>query len=453
VTLGEHPGPPGAGGLAAPAAPGDAVPRSLSRDAVESFIVRVILVPVGFATVVVTSRYLMPAGRGAWVLAVLGVSIAITLLGNGGIAASHQLVAGASAREAIGRVLPLAAVTGVVASVVLLPAFLLTAPGSYRIGAYLLLGLPAAIVLQTALGSLLGVGRIRLWNGLQLVAPTLTLAAMLVAVVAFGREFTGATAAWVAGQGVAAVAALAVMRRWWWPPVPGTLALRDGLATIWFGAKVGASNLVGLINYRIELAVLEIVEGLRDVGVYSISVATAELLFIPSAALSSVLVSRMVGATDREAASLIARGTTLALVITAVAGAALAGIGIIAIEPVFGADYSAAVRPMLILIPGIVLFAPVSVLATWFSVRLGKPRYPVLTTAAAAGTTAILAPFLIEAVGITGASIASTAGYTVGCAASVFWFVRLSGVGWSAVRPQLAAVELYRWLGPRLSRG
>jgi O-antigen/teichoic acid export membrane protein len=65
--------------------------RSVGRDALATLAFRVGGMPFAFAISVVTSRYLLPTGRGAFVLALLTVTLAATLLGNVGVAATYEL--------------------------------------------------------------------------------------------------------------------------------------------------------------------------------------------------------------------------------------------------------------------------------------------------------------------------------------------------------------------------
>jgi len=80
----------------------------------------------------------------------------------------------------------------------------------------------------------------------------------------------------------------------------------------------------------------------------------------------------------------------------------------------FGEDFDGAARPLALLLPGVVLFAPVTVLVVYLSVRHGRPHLSLAVSVAAAVVTAALAFLLIPEYGVEGAAVASAVGYAVG---------------------------------------
>lgn len=428
--------------------------RRVGRDALTTLAFRSGGLPFTFAITIVTSRFLLPTGRGAFVLALLTVTLASTLLGNVGVAAQHELSRKEhDERVVVGQALSITLVLGIVAAVTLYPIDLALADQAFHRVAFVAVGLPAVLVVQTLSAALVGVGRLPFSNFLQFLLPIVTLAAMFGFVIGLHRGTTGAVAAWVVAQLVVAAVALAGSHRLWWPlrlrGLPRERIESMGL----LGLRIGFVNLVSLLNYRIELIILELYHGLAQVGLYSLAVSLAELLWVVSGSFTTATVAPLVAAeTDDAAAALIARSARAALAATAVLGVAIGVGGWFLISPVFGTYFESSTRPLLILIPGAVAFAPAAVIASFFSLRQGKTRYPLRFSLLSVCVTAVLAVVLIPGHFGVGAALASTAGYSVSMAGAAVWFSRKGHVPLRDLVPSVADYRSYASLLSRLVR-
>ena len=79
----------------------------------------------------------------------------------------------------------------------------------------------------------------------------------------------------------------------------------------------------------------------------------------------------------------------------------------------FGEDFDPAAKPLALLLPGVVAYAPVTVLVVLPSVRHSRPHLSLVVSIAAAVVTAALAVALIPRYGVEGAAVASAVGYGV----------------------------------------
>ena len=82
--------------------------------------------------------------------------------------------------------------------------------------------------------------------------------------------------------------------------------------------------------------------------------------------------------------------------------------------------------PLAVLLPGVVAYAPVTVLVVYLSVRRGRPRLSLAVSVVAMVVTTVAAVALIPPFGTTGAALASSAGYAVGGVLAWILFLRLS---------------------------
>lgn len=431
--------------------------RGLGRDALMTFAFRAGGMPFAFAITLVTSRYLLPEGRGAFVLALLSVTIAATLLGNVGVAATHELARREhDAKRVVAQALAVTLALGIVGTAVLFPVDYALADHGFRRVALVAFGLPAVLVVQTLAASLVALGRLLLANVLQFLLPVTTVATMFVFVVVADRGATGAVVAWVIAQSILACVALISTRELWWPPSLRSLPRARGLSMFRLGLQFGVVNLISLLNYRIELIILELRHGLAAVGLYSLAASMAELLWVVSSALATATVAPAVSGDDRAAAEVVARAIRGALIGTAILGACLAVAGVFLVTPVFGENFEPSIRPLLILVPAMVAFAPGSMVGVYFSMRQGRTRYPLMISLVSLAVTTISALILIPRHFISGAAEACAAGYVAGMVAGLYWFTRESGLGAASLVPRPADLRtlalVLRGLLPRGSR-
>ena len=100
---------------------------------------------------------------------------------------------------------------------------------------------------------------------------------------------------------------------------------------------------------------------------------------------------------ERDAERLVRRSALKGLLLT---GAVAAGGGVAApflIPLLFGEDFDAAARPLALLLPGIVAYAPVTILVVYLSVRHGRPNLSLAVSLLAMVVTTVGALLLIGA--------------------------------------------------------
>jgi O-antigen/teichoic acid export membrane protein len=399
--------------------------RSVGRNTLETLLFRGLSTPVALLLVVIQSRFLGPEGRGTFVLVVLSVTILSRLLGQLGTAVVNRMrEPGADVRSLTHRAFVLALLLGGLGGA-LIVGWGAVAPG---IGVDLALIAAAALVpnvlWQTVSGVLLGLARVRLWNYVQALSPLLTLVGMLVLVVGLDGDVRAALVAWTLAHVLTAAFALAAARQIWrpanLPPLDSHARTLARLALV-----MGAVQVVNLISYRVELFILERFEGLGDVGVYSIAIQAGEALWLIPAAIATAVTAPAVHETEAGARRLIARASLRGLLYTAGAGVVVGLAAPFLIPLLFGDDFADAAAPLALLLPGIVVYGPVTVLVVYLSVRHGRPRLSLAVSILAMVVTTAAAVALIPSFGSEGAAVASTLGYVAGAALAWILFARL----------------------------
>ena len=396
----------------------------VGRNTIETLLFRGISTPVAFALVVIQSRFLDPEGRGRFVLVVLTVTILARLFGQLGVAVT-SLAGEGELRPLVSRALALTLLLGVGGAALILVAGATINAFGLRLAAIAAPALAPNILSACLSGVLLGRARIRLWNYIQLLPPVLTLAGMLVVVVGLKRGVDGAVAVWTIAYVLTAVFALFATRDLWLPLSTARILDRCGRAIARLAFAMGVVQIVNLIGYRVELFVLEHYKGLGQVGVYSIAMQAAEAIWLIPAAVASAVTGPVVHESEDGAARLIRNACGKGLLYTTGVALAIGGAAPFVIPLLFGDAFRGAVRPLVLLLPGVVAYAPVTILVVYLTVRRARPRLSLVVSVIGLVVTAAMSVVLIPPYGPSGAAIASAIGYGAGGLAAWLFFIDL----------------------------
>jgi O-antigen/teichoic acid export membrane protein len=403
-----------------------AAARRVGRNTLETILFRGVSTPTALLFVVVQSRLLEPVGRGEFVVVVLGATIVSRLLGQLGVAVTSRrrgsaLDTRALTLRALGLGIALAAVGA--------PAMVAVTAASGQVRTSLAvagaLGILPNVVWQTISGVLLGQARIRLWNVIQLLAPVLSLVTLVVLVAVFDTGVMGAILGWVLAQALAGVYALVAARDLWLPARIPELLDEHSREILRLAVVMGAVQVVNLVSYRAELFVLGRERGNDAVGIYSIALQAVESMWLVPAAIATAVTAPVAAAEDdRDAARVVARSSVRALGLAALVATAVGALAPLLVPAVFGDAFRDAVTPLELLLPGVVAYAPVTVLVVYLSVRRRRPGSSLAVSVVSMLVTVGAAVLLIPDHGAEGAAVASSIGYGAGAAlAWAFFFV------------------------------
>jgi O-antigen/teichoic acid export membrane protein len=213
--------------------------------------------------------------------------------------------------------------------------------------------------------------------------------------------------------------------------MPSRTAFRRALS---FSLPAYLSNIVQMANYRLDLFFVAFFAGAAQVGVYAIAVVLAQLVWLAPQAVATVLLPST--AADQqdlqgnsERASLGARvslwgGLGVGLVLAAVSGWV--------IPEVFGRSFAGSSSLLLWLLPGVCLFAPATVFAS-FIAGMGRPKLNLLVSGVGFVATICLDLLLIPVRGAQGAAIASSVSYSISAVVMAAIFLKVSTAGLSDI--------------------
>jgi O-antigen/teichoic acid export membrane protein len=299
---------------------------------------------------------------------------------------------------------------------------------------------------QTISGALQALGRIRSWGVIQVLGPALLVAALILMVVVLSLGVRGAILAWASAQALLAGSAVFVGRDLWWPKAGSSVSYARLRPIMSLRLRLGVASLVTFAQYRIDVFLLQVYMGLHAVGIYSLATNLAELVFYVPSALATSIVAPAISASEARAAVIAAEGARNAIVATILAGAVVAAGSTVGLAAIYGQAFASAQTPLLVLILSTVSIAPATCFAVYFSMKLGRSRYSLVGALVSTSVTGVCAVLLIPRLGVIGAAIATTLGYSVSEVVEVVWFIRRSGLPASSLVPRRTDLAAY----PRL---
>jgi O-antigen/teichoic acid export membrane protein len=386
---------------------------------------------VGFLSSLLLARWLGPTDRGLLAIMVQVYSVALALASVGLPIAVMYFASRPEART--GALLGTNVVYGLALALVFVPVFWLLRHPIARVFAHghgglawILAGLLVSLTFLdwTTHNQLLGKLRFGFYNVLVIVSKVASLIAVVILVGIAGLGVTGGLLALAAASAVMIVGSL--------PPLlgEGSVVYDASLlrSMVRYGSRVQVGTVLQLLNYRLDVIVLQFFRPLADVGYYVVAAILAELVItIANAFQSSVLplVSHYEGQELQATTSanslrhhgILAAGAT-------VANAAFAPLMIIY---AYGDRFHPALVPLFILLPGMWFLGTGTVVAGDLRGR-GRPGLSSAMAGLAVVATIVLDVVLIPPFGVPGAAVASVVAYAAYGVASLIALSRVSGI-------------------------
>lgn len=386
---------------------------------VATICIQAIILLVAMAQGAIVARTLGPDGKGILAVALLAPSLLAQILG-GGISISTIYFAGSRTigiPVLVGHSVTFALV-GTLAGAGLIGLVLWIMPtGSAILGVPLDLlllgsiGVPLLILTRSFVGILHGQRRILTVNALQLlsVAVTLCLTYLFLA-MANGGEANVVTA-WLLGLIAMALVTAILLRKEGGTLRPGWDS-KTAAKLISFGARSQIASLFYHFALRLDIFLLSYFLGPAEVGIYSVSVRLAELLWHLPTAVSFVIIPMAARSSTKQMNSFTPRVLRWTLGLTLLGALALAIVGRPLIRLVFSEAFTAAYVPLLLLLPGVVLMGGVQILFNEIIGR-GFPQFSSLIAGFSLVLILVLDLLMIPRYGMAGAAVASTATYSI----------------------------------------
>ncbi|NHN29397.1 flippase [Paenibacillus sp. S3N08] len=395
-------------------------------------------IAIGFATAVVTARYLGTDGQGIFSLAILLPTMLMLFL-NFGIEVSTVYYIGRK-EESLGTIYKTNVMAALVLSVVSLlvgtviiwlasEAFFGATPISLL---FLCLSMLPVLFLNIFLQSIFqGKQDFKRLTGVIFLSQSLTLLLMCLLVIVLDLGIMGALISTVSGHVTTLLITWYLLRSSYGLRLKGShISVAYLKKSMVYGIQNHLSNIATFLNYRADLMMIALFVNSAAVGIYAISVSVAEQLWFLSRAVSMVLfpkISSLNSEDERNRLTSVVGRCVLALSI--VGGLIFYFMSGWFINLMFGADYAVGALALQLLLPGIILGSLERIIANDLSGR-GKPGIVMKVSFITVSCNLLLNLLLVPRFGMIGASIATSTTYTISSIIYVVIFKRLTGVAY-----------------------
>lgn len=397
---------------------------AIAKKSIETFLARSIIQIFAVAGGIVIARELGASGKGIFTYAMTivatiqvvyaGQSAAISWqYGRRGFAAGP--VFAAAMRIFAYSAIPLTIAVAAVAALV----------PDQRVLYFAAAALPFALFVQISSGFFLADSDVRGVN-IQQAIPVAGATVLYVPLLILAHApLVTVLAAWAFCWGAAALYSLVKMREYAGKgrePEGGTSGIMRG--QIAYAAQISANSVISYLNFRIDVFIVLFMLGQGALGIYSIGIAVGELMFQITRPLVTSAFGRIVRSEERESAILTAKCMrhSFALVLLVSIVAFFAAPPLIAI--VYGSQFASAGPVVRFLLPGVIAYSMMPVLATFFSQQLGNPRIPLVLSAISTILCAIITAATLRHVGIVGGAVATSASYLTAFVLAIAYFLR-----------------------------
>lgn len=276
---------------------------------------------------------------------------------------------------------------------------------------------PLLVFLSFISSIIQGLEDFKAFNVSILTPPVVTLIGTLLSLFVFSFGITGILVAFVLGQLMALIIVLFYIKRFINSSYSMGLnkdkerkAYRSKVLN--YGWKAHLSNIITFINYRTDVYLVNFFISPAATGLYMIAVQIAEKLWMPSQAVSTVLLPKLSSMVDnpKKRLELTKKGFWLVALITSFFSLAVAVILYYFIGPIFGDEYRDALPALICLMPGIVLWAGARVQANCIAAA-GKPEWNFYISLGVLLINVVGNILLIPVMGILGAAVSTTTAY------------------------------------------
>ena len=420
---------------------GEGIGRELSpgpgRLGLETFLLRSLTYVLSVPASVALARSLGPSGRGSYQLAVNTSLVVLTVV----LLGVPQAIFRAWGEKPPGELLASARL----AAIVLAPAGFAVCMAAWALGhhgvfesvpvwAFVLVA--ASIAPQIHAGALIvalqSAQRSRKVNTAMAIAG-LTQSFVILGLAVAGRLTVVSTAVtYVMSLALQWFLLLRAVRR---VAVPTSRApWRDGMALVRSGLVFQGFIVAQFLLLRLDVVLLGAISGVREVGIYTVAVLLAELVWLLTDALAQVSVQETASADPASGIEFGLRATRMAIVLSTGGAIAVAAGAPFIVTRLFGAEFSDAASATAALLPGIIAMAIWRATAPAI-VKFASPVTQPLLAGTALAINVVCNLLLDARFGAIGASAASSISYVAGAVLAVGWLLRRSGAGVRSVVP------------------
>jgi len=400
------------------------------KDTLLIFSTKIIIIILGLVIAIIIAKVLGPSGKGSYTLIIL-IPTLLLILGNLGISTSNVYLGGKKKYNWVditSNSLISALGLGIILTIAFLiyflnfpPSFLKDIDPQCILLATLVL--PFSFLTMYFNHILLAQNRIKEYNLVRLSQSSILVILIVFFLLALNGGVFGAILAWACATLVSAILSILLLRKttritWFFYPA----LFRDSIK---FGIKAYLGNIIQLLNYRLDMFLIVFFMNISFVGYYSVAVVLAETLWYFPATVGTVIFVRTSGLNTEEANKSTPRICRNTFFVTILAALVLFALSRYIIILFFGSVFLLALKPLWILLPGVIALSICKVLSNEITGR-GKPMINTIASGVSLAMNVPLNLLLIPRMGIVGAAWASSISYTITTIVVLIAFMKIS---------------------------
>ena len=388
-----------------------------------------ILFFVLMASSILTARVLGPVGKGTLSLILLAPGL-LRVLGNLGIGQANIYILGKKKYD-VSEVISNTIILSFLIGSILIIGFL----GTFRFFnsffrdinfTFIVIALfiiPLGLFISYSFNILLGLGNVKEFNLAKLFEPISKLCLYLVVLLLFKQGVKGAVFCSLSSYTIAVCAVIYFLSR----KSKLSLFINPKLVkeTLSFGIKGHLGGVCAFLNQRLDMFLVSYFVGVKAIGYYAIAVTMGELLWYIPNSISSLIFAKVASSESKNANNFTPIVCRNILFILSLGAIILLIFNKFVIRIAYGTAYYPSSEPLVILLPGIVIFSVFQVLGNDLLGR-GKPLISSGAAFIALILNIILNVYFIPKWGISGAALASTISYSIASGIVLFKFLKIT---------------------------
>jgi O-antigen/teichoic acid export membrane protein len=416
--------------------------RGLVRAGIVTYAFSALTLVANLVAGIVTARALGPDGRGIAVALVTVTQLAGFLFAMG-VAQSLSYYIARRPEDGptllttwVLMLLPLTAIAIGISELLLPTIFAEAGDQAVEIGRWFMFTIILVVGLELTYGLLLGSGDFFVYNVLRFAQPVLVAVAYVV--LWSLDELTVEVALLAAAIASGAVMAVALGRALQRIGL-GRPNTRLGLTSLWYGVRGQGSTVAANVTARLDVAMLPAFVAAASVGLYSVATNVSLIVYQLANTFAGLVLAA--AARDPERGPIKVIGSLWAsLAVAGLLALVLAALARPLLGLVYGDDFRDAAEPLLLILPGAVLFAGSSILGAGI-LAAGRPFTSTLTQVLGMLVTIVGLLVFLRTGGITAAALVSTASYSAVFLAALIAYQRVTGLPWRQFVPTPARLR------------
>jgi O-antigen/teichoic acid export membrane protein len=429
----------------------------LARNIITTLSARILGLAIGLISSVLLARVLGPEGRGIFALVLLIPEMAISF-GLLGFEQSNVVFAGLEPERRKSLVWQSMVIAGIIGGFIAIAGSLFLTLGAPGLG-YLIRGplwlylvpfsiVPGRLVVEYWGAILRGMNRIFLLNLTEVGTKIASLFLILILVVGLRFGVGGAVwSEWIIGAGTVILLMVFLKRHGVWGEsgLDWSLFKRSGR----FALPAHCGTVLSFLNYRVDQFIIAAFLPPEQLGFYIIAVSLVERIWILPGSIANALLPHLTNSTsyDSTLSAVIVRHTiiwigSICLLVFCFAE--------VVVSILYSQAFLGAVAPLRWLLPGIFSLSAGKVIGAELLAKK-KIDFVVWTGSLVVAVNIVGNLMLVPRMGISGAALASSISYSLLGVILALYYLKQTGLPWTAFILRLEDFQTYRILWHRRS--